>query len=449
VIKKDWYDFKSMNGGFEGARAAFERACETTFRKEYFSQTVQQVEVKQGDGGIDVYIGKISVEPITVIQCKFFLDGIGNSQKQQITKSFVKAITSKEYSITKWILCIPKILDLEENIWWGKWIDKQAKKFNINSGLIHLINGNELIDKMKELKIYEQIFEVEESKQIIDTGKKVDAIYKIITTKAKPQSFKNKQGTDINLNDVLFYNYKPHLDKYYLLRDHDHLFLSKLKSSHLWFIGKSGSGKTVTINRNLANANIQYIFCDLSPIVINSADDVFKEIYFELSEFMNLPVENSSNILKQITKVLLGIDTSFVIVVDELSISNDTILIDLTDKIIRLINHYSNKCGSNELRFIISTINEPRTNNFNKSKASEYFDFIPIDNWDNDIKRLYDLIEEYLNLKISTESYNYIISQCSNSPRYLKNILKKVASLSELEDEKIIAMTNKAKKEFI
>jgi hypothetical protein len=449
VINKDWQDFKNQNGGFEGARPAFEKACETTFRKQYSETNVQQVAVKQGDGGIDIFIGKLSIEPIIVIQCKFFLDIFENSQKQQITKSFITAITSTSYTVKEWILCIPKILSLDEHQWWNTWAAKQVIKYSLPTNSIKLINGSELIDKMKELNIYQDIFDVKESLQIIKTGQQVEAILNILSPKTTSKIQTDKLLSDTLINEVLFYNYKEPLDRYYLIRNHDHLFSNQLKKSHLWISGKSGSGKTVTINRNLITAKTSYIFCDLSPTVINCSDDVFKEVYFELAEYLNIPAEQPNNILKQLTKMMIGVNEAFVIVIDELSIPNEAVFLELTDKIVRLINHYTNKVGSDCVRFVISTINKPKTTEFNRSKAAEYFDFILIDEWESDIKRLYDLIEENLSLTIPEDSYKYIIGNCLNSPRYLKNILKKVTSLSELTHEKIVEMTDKAKMEFI
>jgi len=75
-MNRDWRDFKSINGNLPGAREAFESACETLFRKIYHGSHVSQVSVKQGDGGIDIFVGEIGIDPIIVIQCKFFVKKI-------------------------------------------------------------------------------------------------------------------------------------------------------------------------------------------------------------------------------------------------------------------------------------------------------------------------------------------------------------------------------------
>jgi hypothetical protein len=155
-MERDWQSFKALYGNIEGAREGFEKACETLFRKVYYPKPVSQMAVKQGDGGIDVFVGKFEVEPITVIQCKFFLDTFGDSQKAQIRESFNRAQKSDKYQLKEWILAVPRVIDIDENSWWYNWVERQ----DID---IRLINGNELIDLMKEHDVYNQIFQMEDS----------------------------------------------------------------------------------------------------------------------------------------------------------------------------------------------------------------------------------------------------------------------------------------------
>ena len=96
-MNRNWVDFKGLHSNIAGAREAFEDACESLYRKINHDKHVSQVKVKMGDGGIDIFIGELGVEPITVIQCKFFLESFDNSQKSQIRDSFNTAISSKKY----------------------------------------------------------------------------------------------------------------------------------------------------------------------------------------------------------------------------------------------------------------------------------------------------------------------------------------------------------------
>jgi len=155
-MEKEWRDFKVQFGHIAGAREAFEKACETLFKKMYAPTYVSQMEVSQGDGGIDIFVGEYSIEPIIVVQCKFFLEDFGSSQKQQIKDSFSKAFNNQDYQLREWILCIPRMFTQKDNEWWFEWKEKQ----NID---IKLINGNELIDLMKEYDVYNRIFKMEDS----------------------------------------------------------------------------------------------------------------------------------------------------------------------------------------------------------------------------------------------------------------------------------------------
>ena len=172
-MQRDWRDFKALYGNIEGARAAFEIACESLFKKIHHPENVQIIAVKQGDGGIDVYIGEFGTEPITVIQCKFFLDQFAESQYAQIRDSFKTAVESTDYELKNWILCVPRELPTEETSWWSKWKDRMIKEHGKSKEFITLKNGNELIDLMKEHDIYNTVFQMNDSLMIKDTHEKL------------------------------------------------------------------------------------------------------------------------------------------------------------------------------------------------------------------------------------------------------------------------------------
>ncbi|WP_053002178.1 restriction endonuclease [Kordia jejudonensis] len=114
-MNKDWFTLIEKHT-LAGARDKFENICGSLFKKVYPGKNGRNVEVNPGDGGIDVFIGEIGLKPIHVIQCKFFPTGLGDSQKAQIINSFKTAIESKKYEMTKWSLCIPSKLNIDENI---------------------------------------------------------------------------------------------------------------------------------------------------------------------------------------------------------------------------------------------------------------------------------------------------------------------------------------------
>lgn len=172
-MERDWRDFKALNGNIEGARAAFELACEKLFRKMFPENFVQVVRANPGDEGIDILVGEIEGEPIKVFQCKFFLEQTGETQKGDIRDSFKRAIESKEYKMSEWTLCIPKTLDIAEHKWWSGWKSRSQQKHSIP---IHLKNGNELIELMKEHGLYERVFQIDRELIIDSIHKKVTAL---------------------------------------------------------------------------------------------------------------------------------------------------------------------------------------------------------------------------------------------------------------------------------
>ena len=136
-MNKDWIVLiKKYN--VSGARDRFETICASLFKKIYPNRNVRHVKVRQGDGGIDVFIGDIGLEPIHVIQCKYFSNDFGASQKSQVRDSFKTAIESKEYKMHKWTLCVICSLDLKENKWWSSWKNKMIIQHHLTDDFIKL-----------------------------------------------------------------------------------------------------------------------------------------------------------------------------------------------------------------------------------------------------------------------------------------------------------------------
>lgn len=153
----DWRDFKARHGGVEGARAAFENACESLLRRMHPNLAVNATRANPGDEGIDIYVGNLGQEPITVYQCKFHIEQIGNSQKHQIRDSFLTARASKKFAMEKWVLCIPKVLDIDESLWWERF----RSQMQLESGIsIDLLNGNQLLTNAKFHSLFDVWFNV-------------------------------------------------------------------------------------------------------------------------------------------------------------------------------------------------------------------------------------------------------------------------------------------------
>lgn len=143
-----------------GARTKFESVCATLFKKKFIG-SVKAVKVNVGDGGIDIFAGEIGTEPIRVFQCKFFVNGINNSQKSQIRNSFKTVVESTEYICGEWTLCIPEKLTLQEHTWWSNWKNKETRNRGLSPDFIKLIDGDDLIDDLKKFHLYDEVFDEE------------------------------------------------------------------------------------------------------------------------------------------------------------------------------------------------------------------------------------------------------------------------------------------------
>lgn len=154
-MEPDWHLLRSKYNT-AGAREAFENICNLLYQTLHPNKAYS-VKVWQGDDGIDIFIGEIGFEPITIIQCKFF-PTFGESQKRQITRSFNRAMTSENYEVKEWILCIANDYTVSDHLWWTKWKNNQSEKFNLPIGFIILKEGKSIINLLKINDLYNIAF---------------------------------------------------------------------------------------------------------------------------------------------------------------------------------------------------------------------------------------------------------------------------------------------------
>ena len=429
-MERDWRDFKALHGNIAGARTAFEKTCETLFREIHKDSNVQQVEVKQGDGGIDIFIGNIGIEPITVIQCKFFLEEFDEVQYAQIRSSFSTAKKSIEYELKEWILCLPIVLNLSQNKWWADWKNKKTNEHSLKNNFIKLINGNELIDLLKKYSLYNQEFQIIDSLLAIDTNKKVTQILEGISTIPKKEEKSSSPESPV---EILFNNYSKKNEKYYFERKEDNEFFSMLSSGNIWVYGLSGKGKTALVNRNLIQNNIEFISCDCSPIKIEKAEDILDELLYSICEKYSVTADgNQTNIVKKINSVLdkCSIRKNIYIVIDEISFPDKNTEGIFANYVTQLVTSYNKKNSENFLKFIISTIPEPFGILKEKEKASEHFQYLSADKWDDCLDDYIRCLVSHLKIQISDTSIGEIKKSSNNNPRLVKNILRKITRIS-------------------
>lgn len=242
-----------------------------------------------------------------------------------------------------------------------------------------------------------------------------------------------------NTNWILFTNYTQDCEPYYQVRTADINFLQYLEVTNIWMHGKSGSGKTALIFRNLHDKR-DYLYCDLSPITIHQVDDILEEVIETICDrygFNNNSL-NNPNKIKYIVALLklCAFKSNILIVIDELSLKDD-IRIAFAEAIVNLVVYCNHQCNNGYLKFVISTIASPHTILPNKSKAIDYFNFLSTDDWSNELESLFDTLDRALNLKINRQNKILILSSIQNSPRLMKNIFKQLSLSKDVSDDNI------------
>lgn len=153
------------------ARNILERICLEVLELEYPNDEVQDVRTTQGDGGIDVFISHENGD-FTIVQCKFYLDDLNSSRKENIKKSYKRAIATKGDILTRWVLCTPKVFSNKEHDWWEEWKSESKKEFKNEKNKklkVGLLSGNKFMRLIKKHGLYEEYFEVERvDKALVD-----------------------------------------------------------------------------------------------------------------------------------------------------------------------------------------------------------------------------------------------------------------------------------------
>lgn len=108
-------------GSAAGARADFEQMIAQLV--DVFHPGARQVSANPGDGGIDVFHGRLD-DRIVVWQSKYFMPQVAQAHHGQIRKSFASAQKNARahgYRIDEWILCVPSSMDHPTTLWWDGW----------------------------------------------------------------------------------------------------------------------------------------------------------------------------------------------------------------------------------------------------------------------------------------------------------------------------------------
>lgn len=122
------YALITATGSKEGARVRFQNLITQLVKIKH--PTARQVEANPGDWGLDCIVGSLN-DLVFDWQAKFFIDGVGATQQQEIRDSygqFIAMAKDQGYEIGGWTLCIPVSLDPSTTKWWDGWKKRQEKE---------------------------------------------------------------------------------------------------------------------------------------------------------------------------------------------------------------------------------------------------------------------------------------------------------------------------------
>jgi len=136
-----------INAGTEdGARPLFQNLILQLVKLKH--KNAKEIRPCPGDWGIDVLVGKLTSGPCLIWQAKYFMNGIGPSQKAQVNDSFnqlVQKSSEKDFKVDIWYLCVPCALSPQETEWWEEWSKKKATETGIRTELMCKSDIEELL----------------------------------------------------------------------------------------------------------------------------------------------------------------------------------------------------------------------------------------------------------------------------------------------------------------
>lgn len=130
--RKSLIDFRVhalRTGSNEGGRTDFHRMLSALVGVA--NPTATDIRPDPGDWGIDVFVGSL-IDRISIWQSKYFYDAIGDSQKQQIRKSFASAMKNAQthgYEVEAWTLCVACEMSAPERQWWDRKVREWQKDY--------------------------------------------------------------------------------------------------------------------------------------------------------------------------------------------------------------------------------------------------------------------------------------------------------------------------------
>jgi hypothetical protein len=119
-------------GNEQGAREEFARLIAALAE---LTTRVRRIRENPGDWGIDAFAGRLDDGgEVAVWQAKFFINGVRDTQQQQIRDSFRMAREAAEkhgYKLVRWTLALPVDLSATETQWWDGWKQREEAEHGV------------------------------------------------------------------------------------------------------------------------------------------------------------------------------------------------------------------------------------------------------------------------------------------------------------------------------
>lgn len=235
--------------------------------------------------------------------------------------------------------------------------------------------------------------------------------------------------------DPLFDAYTNSVEEYYLCRKEDEVVLAAVQSSNVWVSGPAGVGKTAVLRRLSGNSA-----WDLQHVILDSYRDL--NALQLMREICNILLERSGiedvlsasatqqEVLTEYRKVFerLLSQRTLAVLVEEIPLPSGeeySNFLDLCYQVSLLAETFNHR---GKIVWLFSSIHDPKKEiRPGVPKLFEKIQFIEFGTWkSDDIQALIGIITDALSIDISREELELMVSDCKGSPRFVKNVFRRV-----------------------
>lgn len=248
---------------------------------------------------------------------------------------------------------------------------------------------------------------------------------------------------NLTISNVLFDYYDASNEKYYIQRAKDDEFNDVLRHYCVWVYGPSGSGKSNLIIRNLIQNKVPHIQVNLAPYIGQDVESFFKEILYEISAsvegvYSQIQPQSFADCSKSLIFLLDKHyrNKELYIFVEEIPINSEKEHQQFAEKIFSLIISKSFNIGLTKIRFVLSSIEDPKLHiTMIQQKIHQQMHFLQLNYWqEEEIVTLIDIILKEFKISLKPEFKVKLVNAAKGSPRYIKKFFRSVYTLNKTDD---------------